>query len=162
MVVGLDPDRASIDAARAHGDGVDYVLGDLGAAPFPDASFDVVSAVTMLHHVDLAEGFEQLVRLLRPEGILLVVGLARSSTVRDLARDALDAVAVRRHALTRRVWETPAPKVWPPPLTCAQVRDLSLRALPGSRFRRIPYFRYGLTWRAPAVPAVPGMESPAP
>ena len=81
--------------------------------------------------------------------MLLVVGLARSRSPSDFARDVFDTIAVRRHTLTHDVWETPSPKVWPPPLTCAETRYVSLDVLPDARFRRLPYFRYGLAWRRP-------------
>jgi hypothetical protein len=81
--------------------------------------------------------------------VLLAVGLARSRSVGDFARDALDAVAARRHTFTKDVWETPAPKLRPPPLTYADTRAASLSILPAGQFRRIGYFRYGLTWACP-------------
>ena len=145
-VVGLDPDGPSIEEARAHDDDIDYIVGDLRNATLPGSSFDVVSAVGMLHHIDQGEGLAQLGRLLRPGGMLLVVGLARSHSLRDFARDGFDSVAVRRHTLAKSVWETPAPKVWPPALTFTETREVSVDALPDARFRRLPYFRYGLSW----------------
>lgn len=148
--VGIDPDRPSVELARAHDDDIDYRVEALATADLEAASFDVVSAVGMLHHGDHADGLGHLVRLVRPGGLLIVVGLARSRSPRDLARDALDAVALRRHTFRRRPWETPAPKVWPPPLSYAEARRRSGGVLPDARFRRVPYFRYGLTWTAPS------------
>lgn len=148
-VFGLDPDVRSIDEARSHGDDIEYFVAGLDSADLPEASFDVVSAVGMLHHVDQGVGLAQLRRFLRPAGVLIVVGLARSRSLRDFARDAFDAVAVRRHTLSKDVWETPSPKVWPPPLTYKETREVSLEALPGAEFKRLPYFRYGLTWVRP-------------
>ena len=150
-VVGLDPDPASIEAARSFDDDNEYLVGRLGEVELPVASYDVVSAVGMLHHVDQRTSLDQLARLVRPGGVLLVVGLARSRAPLDFVRDACDAVALRRHSWTRGVWETPSPKVWPPPLTYVETRAVSLDALPGARFERLPYFRYGLTWRSPLV-----------
>lgn len=145
-VIGLDPHPSSIDEARSHDDDIEYVVGDLETTDLPEASFDVVSAVAVLHHLDHRVGLGRLGRLVRPGGLLLVVGLARSRSVRDLVRDAADTVVIRRHTLSKGVWETPSPKVWPPPLTYGQARRESLDALPGSSFRRVPYFRYGLSW----------------
>jgi ubiquinone/menaquinone biosynthesis C-methylase UbiE len=145
-VVGLDADGASIEQARSHDDDIEYILGDLRAVDLPEASFDVVSAVSVLHHVDQGVALARLGRLVRPGGMLLVVGVARSRSLRDLTRDAVDALAVRRHSLSKGVWETPSPKVWPPPLTYAETREVSLDTLPGARFERLPYLRYGLTW----------------
>lgn len=150
-VVGIDPDRESIEEAQARDDDIEYHVGSLGEVDLADASFDIVSSVAMLHHVDHVTGLTQLAQLVRPGGMLLIVGLARSRSPRDFVRDGRDALAIRRHTLTEGVWETPAPKLWPPPLTYSETRAASLATLPDARFENLPYFRYGLTWRAPAT-----------
>lgn len=151
-VVGLDPDTDSIAAAAARDDDIDYVVGSLDSAGLAPASFDVVTAVGMLHHVDHRLGLRQLAALVRPRGLLLVVGFARPRSPGDFVRDAVDAVAIRRFTLTRGVWETPAPKIWPPPLSYGQACAASLEVLPDADVRRVPYFRYGLVWRRPPEP----------
>jgi hypothetical protein len=103
----------------------------------------------MLHHVDQREALLRLASLVAPGGALLVVGLARSRSLADFVRDAVDSMAIRPHAIRKGVWETPAPKVWPPPLTYAQSRSVSMEVLDGATFERIPFFRYGLTWHRP-------------
>jgi SAM-dependent methyltransferase len=148
-VIGLDPDAASIDEAVSRGDDIEYRLGALEGSNLPEASFDVVSAVAMLHHTDHKEGLNHLARLVRPGGLLLVVGLARSRSLSDFLRDTRDAVALRRHSLVKGVWHTPSPKIWTFPLTYAQARAASLEVLPDAGYGRVPYFRYGLTWHAP-------------
>lgn len=147
----MDRDEPSIVEARSYGDDIEYVLGDLETAGLVPGSFDVVTAVAMLHHIDHRVGLRQLADLVAPGGLLLVVGLARSRSLRELARDARDAVAVRRFTLTRGVWETPSPVIWPPPLSYAEARAASLEVLPDAAFARVPYFRYSLTWTRPPV-----------
>jgi trans-aconitate methyltransferase len=149
-VVGVDPDAPSIAEARTHDDDITYVVGGLDHPSLDVGSFDVVTAVAMLHHVDHRDGLRRLAALVAPGGTLLVVGLARSRRLADLARDGMDAIAMRRHTLTKGVWETPAPKVWPPPLSYSEAQRASLDVLPDATFRRVPYFRYALTWRTPA------------
>ncbi|MFN8022373.1 MAG: class I SAM-dependent methyltransferase [Acidimicrobiales bacterium] len=148
-VVGVDPDLASIDLARRFDDGITYLVGDALTVDLPAASFDVVTAVAVLHHLDHQACLERLASFVRPGGRLLVVGLARSRSIGDLARDAFDSIAVRRYTLTTDVWETPAPKVWPPAVTHAQVRAITRATLPGALVERLPYFRYGITWTRP-------------
>lgn len=146
-VVGIDRDIDSIDAARAFGDDIDYVAGDFMTTDL-DQGFDVVASVAMLHHVDHVAALTRMAARLRPGGILLVVGLAKSRSLADWGRDAWDAVAIRRHTFTKPVWHTSAPMVWPPPLSHGQVRTATRAVLPGAEVRRLPYFRYGVTWRA--------------
>ncbi|HEX4903808.1 MAG TPA: class I SAM-dependent methyltransferase [Acidimicrobiales bacterium] len=145
-VTAIDPDESSIAEARSFGDDIAYEIADLQSAHLAAGSFDVVSAVAVLHHMDHREGLTQLASLVAPGGLLLVVGLARSRTPSEYARDALDAVAIRPYTFTRRVWETPAPKIWPPPVSYAEARRLSEEVLPGVEYRRAPFFRYTLTW----------------
>jgi SAM-dependent methyltransferase len=148
-VIGLDRHEPSIEEARSYGDDIEYVLGDLETVDLPPSSFDVVTAVAMLHHVDQRTGLRRLADLVAPGGLLLVVSHARHHSIGDYARDVRDAIGVRRFTYTRNVWGTPSPVVWPPPLTYAQTRDVSLEVLPDAQYRRVPYFRYALTWRRP-------------
>jgi SAM-dependent methyltransferase len=146
-VVGIDPDGASIEEARSYGDDVRYVATDLDAADLEPASFDVVTAVASLHHMEHDVALRRLGSLVAPGGVLLVVGLARSSTPLDYGRDAIDMVAVRPHMLRRGgVWETPAPKTWPPPMTYTEARRRAAAVLPGVEHARVPHFRYTLRW----------------
>jgi len=96
-----------------------------------------------------AAALTHMAELLRPGGRLAVVGLARSSFPRDLPWDVAGAVATRLHKLTKRYWETTAPKLWPPPETYAESRRLAADSLPGSRFSRHVLWRYSITWTKP-------------
>lgn len=152
-VVGIDTDAFSILAARAVGeiDGIEYLQGDLLTWPFQPASFDFVTAVASLHHLDEEVALTRMAQLLRPGGTIGVVGLARTRSPRDLAFDIAGAVATRTHKRTKTYWETPAPKIWPPPHHYGELRRLSATVLPGRRFRRAAMWRYVLTWTKPAI-----------
>ena len=145
-VVGLDRDEASIAEARRLGGDITYVLGDLEHVDLPENGFDVVTAVAMLHHVDQHAALRHMARLVAPGGVLLVVGLAKSRTVSDYACDLRDAITVRRHSFRKEIWHTTAPMTWPPPLSWDGARQAALDVLPTATFRRVPYFRYCLTW----------------
>ena len=148
-VTAIDPDAAMIAEARSLGDDIAYTVADLDSAALQPGSFDVVSAVAVLHHMEHRAGLRRLASLVAPGGLLLVVGLAKSRALREYASDAVDAIAIRRYTFTRRVWETPAPKVWPPPVSYAEAQRLSEEALPGVEYRRVPFFRYTLAWVSP-------------
>ena len=81
--VGLDPTLALLDAARAKDpDGV-YVEGRAEALDFADASFDLVVSCLSLIDIEAAEqAIAEMVRVLKPGGILLVANLTSFSTAR--------------------------------------------------------------------------------
>jgi len=64
----LDASQAAVDAAGAV-QGAEGFLGDARALPFPDASFDAVTARHMLYHVpDPVRAIREARRVLRPGG----------------------------------------------------------------------------------------------
>jgi SAM-dependent methyltransferase len=156
-VMALDLDEPSLAAAGAADRrlGVDYVLGDFRTVGLEPASFDFICSVAALHHMDAAAGLERMADLLRPGGRLMIVGLARVGSPRDVAAALAGAVAhrilVRRHGYT----EVTAPTVWPPPVSYGGMQRIARRLLPGARFRRRLLCRYTLTWEKPggAYPA---------
>jgi SAM-dependent methyltransferase len=152
-VVGIDSDGFSVAAAAASdmSEGVEYLQGDFITWPFEPASFDMVTAVASLHHLVEDAALRRMAELLRPGGVLGVVGIAKSRSVRDLALDIPGVAATRVHRLSKSWWETPSPKVWPPPHSYGQLRRITEVALPGRQFRRGVMFRYLLTWRKPKV-----------
>lgn len=81
---GIDADPAMVAAARARADaaGIEVRITEsrLERLPFPDGSFDVVVAVTVLCFVpDAAGGLRELARVLRPGGRLVIGELGRWS-----------------------------------------------------------------------------------
>jgi len=83
---GLDIREESLAAARRAfeedpvGMPVDFVLGDAGAMPFVDASFDSVTASHSLHHLaDVRAVLREMARVLRPGGMLLLHEMFRDN-----------------------------------------------------------------------------------
>lgn len=152
-VVGIDVDEPSLTLARGvdGGDGIEYVHGDFLTHTFEPSSFDFVAVVAVLHHMDADAALARMGALLRPGGSLGIIGLARSRLPRDVPREIRAAVATRvlKRSGGRRHWETPAPKIWPPPRTYDAERALLERALPGVRFHREVLWRYIATWTKP-------------
>lgn len=157
-VTGIDKDRKSIEYARAHADGVEYLHGDFLAWPFAPGSFDLITAMAALHHMDAAATLSRMRRLLRPGGVLVVIGLARGGTPVDLALTVPAWIGVRWHRLVGSGAAEPAgysaPTCWPPPAGYRHMRRLAQRLLPGVRYRRHLYWRYSLVWAKPTEPGI--------
>jgi SAM-dependent methyltransferase len=75
-VVGIDPTEALLAQARKCDPGGDYQLARAEALPFPGASFDlVVSYLTLIDIADFRMALQEMVRVLRPDGTLLIANL---------------------------------------------------------------------------------------
>ncbi len=169
-VTGLDRDEQCIRVARGHPGavGIGYLVGDVARAPLRPESFDLVTSVAMVHHLDAELALRQMAGLLRPGGVLAVVGLARDRSPADFGRAVPASAGTQLHRLAdawlvRRTGRRPPaphqpPLVWPPPLSYRQMRRLAERLLPGARYRRHLYWRYSLVWTKPAV--TPGRARP--
>ncbi len=127
-VTGLDLDPAMIERARANATDANgarrppsFVVGDVAALPFPDASFDlVVSTLSMHHWADATAGLTEVARVLRSDGRALVWDL-RPGIV-PFHRGLPDPVE-RVHGAPLRVTSA-APWRWPGPLRFAERIEL--------------------------------------
>ena len=147
-VTGIDLDQPSISEARQYEtkDGIDFVLGDFLSYPFEPASFDLIASVAALHHMDMDVALTRMEQLLRPGGVLAVVGLARSDGPTDLVRDLSAVVAHRVLKARKGYWEHSAPIVWPPPESYGSVQQIAGKVLPNVNYRRHLLWRYSLIW----------------
>jgi SAM-dependent methyltransferase len=152
-ITGIDLDARSLELARRHPDrnGVEYVRGDFLTHPFEPESFDMVVSVAALHHMDAEAALDRMRALLGPGGVLALVGLARDRFPRDLPLALAGMVTHRWHRWRKGYWQHPAPVVWPPPQTYAEVRGTAARLLPEVRFRRHLLWRYSLLWTRPGA-----------
>jgi SAM-dependent methyltransferase len=169
-VTGVDRDERSIEVARSNGGAgdIEYLCGDFLELPLAPGRFDLVTAVASLHHMDTATALSRMRDLLRPGGVLVVIGLARDGLSRDLA---VEVPAIVYHRIARRRYRRGlgepssagavssdrasadaayrAPVVWPPAETYQQIRRLAGSLLPGMRYRRHLLWRYSICWAKP-------------
>lgn len=164
QVDAIDRSGVMIAAARRAVPGnVRCVLGDVLTEPLPEGGYDAIVSVTALHHLPLEEILPKLGRALRPGGVLVAIALPRSDLPRELPIEVVAAIGQRVLAgafwILRRfgsgTWferensHGEMPVVLDPPLTTRQVRAQARVLLPGSRVRRLLYWRYLLVWHKP-------------
>lgn len=73
---GIDVSSESLAQARANNDGVNYREYDGHTFPFEDDSFDLVTAVCVMHHVvpgEWAQFIAEMRRVTRPGGLVCVI-----------------------------------------------------------------------------------------
>ena len=153
-VTGIDLHDDSIIQAREHGDDIEYVLGDVLTHPFASESFDLITTVATLHHMDSRAGIERMRELLRPGGTLAIVGCASNSSSLELPAELASVAAHRFYSRGREIWEHPSPTVWPPDDSYRDIRQLTRELLPGRRYRRRLLWRYTVLWTKPPSPSV--------
>ncbi|GAA3132835.1 2-polyprenyl-3-methyl-5-hydroxy-6-metoxy-1,4-benzoquinol methylase [Kribbella aluminosa] len=146
-VTGIDLDTPSLELARGYGDDIEYLHGDF--LEYPLEQYDVIASVATLHHVDARTGLLRMCDLLRPGGVMVVVGVARAVLPRDLPYELAGVAANWAHRAVKSYWQHPSPVVWPPPVTFAEMRALTGELLPGATYRRHLLFRYSITWKKP-------------
>ena len=85
-VVGIDPSSNMIDLAQGKaakaGVGIDFQVGVIEKMDFPDDYFDLVLSSLMMHHLpdELKQaGLQEVLRLLKPNGTLLIIELDPSA-----------------------------------------------------------------------------------
>jgi ubiquinone/menaquinone biosynthesis C-methylase UbiE len=139
---GLDVDAAMIDrarrkadhAGRARGAGPRFVVADVAAMPFPDASFDVVVSSYAVHHwPDRHAGLAEVMRVLKPGGRAIVWDVAPPHPTAGGAGSAqVHGHDPNQTAARHGSGEAPVPSL------LATLRMLLL-------FRRLPAERYDFT-----------------
>lgn len=151
-VVGIDSHLPSIDRAAADplaGERTTFVCGDVFTHLFEPGSFDLVASSAMLHHVDARAGLRRMRELVRPRGVVAVVGFARPARPIDHVLAVAGAAFRRFHVARGTYWEHNAPISRPPPLTTNEMATLGANELPGSVFRPLMSNRFSLIWQAP-------------
>lgn len=141
-VTALDADGPALGAAPPT-EGVSYLHGDVMELPL--GTYDFVTAVAVLHHLDLGAGLARLQSLVAPGGRLAVLGIRRR-TLLELPWDVVAVAVSQTYARTRAYVPMTAPAL-DPTTTFADIRRA---APPAARMRRLLLFRYLLTWDRPA------------
>lgn len=138
LVVGVDTDSAVLPRS-SHGER--FAVASAESLPFPDETFDAVTMTMVLHHLHVDRALGEAVRVLAPGGVLLILGYGRYGGLRDAAHELRDVLTHRLLSRKMNVWDPPTVRT-DPPETWAGVRAATNRLLPGSRYRRLPLWRY--------------------
>ncbi len=154
-ITGIDRDADALARARtaaqeccAAPDSIQFIGGDILEHPLPEATFDFIAAAAVLHHLPLQPALGRFSALLKPGGVLAILGLYRAEGLYD----HLWSAATLPVSWSLRAWhghtDVAAP-VREPEQTLAEIRASCAMLLPGSCLRRCLLFRYFLTWRKP-------------
>jgi SAM-dependent methyltransferase len=142
-------DCAAIDRPAA-APNVAFLAADFMRRPLPKGSFDLIAAVAVLHHLPLRPALARFAELLRPGGVLAVIGLYRLATPIDLAIGccALPISWTIRRCVGEAQLGAP---IQDPKETLRDIRAAAQELLPGAVVRRRFFFRYSLLWKKPQI-----------
>lgn len=117
---------------------------------WPDEeSYDFVSMIAVLHHLPFAEALTHAAKMLRPGGVLAVLGLSRPRTFfHRITRSAIAYPVSVYYRCTRRTAIVGAP-IRDPSMTYGEIRKHATELLPGAIVRRHLLWRYSLVWTKP-------------
>jgi SAM-dependent methyltransferase len=161
-VDAVDRDPGMVARARAQAPAnLTVIEADALTVQLPAGGYDAVLSLSALHHLPLAPALERMAGWLRPGGSLAVVALPRIDLPREVP---VELVAMAGHRLLGTTFaagrglvgrslfarDDDAMPVRDPELTTRQVRAAAAAVLPGVRVRRLVFWRYLLTWVAPA------------
>jgi ubiquinone/menaquinone biosynthesis C-methylase UbiE len=143
-------DRADDVVARARAvrpaaANIRFAVADFMTMAVDDGGYDFVAALASLHHLPLAAALERMQRLLRPGGVLGVIGLYREHGLFDLVHGAV-ALPVSRWQRLRQGAQRDRVPLRDPTLTLREIRLEAARVLPGADVRRRLLWRYTLLW----------------
>jgi 2-polyprenyl-3-methyl-5-hydroxy-6-metoxy-1,4-benzoquinol methylase len=148
-VTGIDRDQSAISQALLRTKSLTNATvleADFMESEFAPDSYDMVTFMAVLHHLDLDAALRRGSELLRPGGRLIVVGLSANKSLGDYLRSAALLPAVR--LMSRMHHETRSVQVvaLPPKESFAEIKRTAREVLPGVRLRRAMYYRYILSW----------------
>jgi SAM-dependent methyltransferase len=154
-VDAVDAAEVMTEKARARTQQVKWLHGDIldETLPLDPSGYGLVTAISSLHHMPLRPALSRLAELVRPGGVLAVIGLYRQVTVADRAIDvvALPANGAKGVLLATRGMAGKPHDVGMPvrePIdTLAQLRAAAEHIVPGALLRRRLFWRYSLLWR---------------
>lgn len=149
-VIGVDISTEMIVQAQSNvgSSNVRFIQGDVLEVALPDGEFGFIAAIAVLHHFQLERGLRGLRDLLRPGGVLAVVGLARRQSVVDYVVSFASLPIAWLGRARRGYWTSAAPVV-DPQMSYAEIEKVARAMLPAVEMRRRLFFRYTMVWRKP-------------
>ncbi|QYR17078.1 methyltransferase domain-containing protein [Corynebacterium glutamicum] len=133
----------------AHVDVVDPLINTTFEEFQPTQSYDAITFIASLHHMNAEEALNKAVRILNPGGKLLIVGLAKNKTASDWIISGLQALLSRPISLINREQQIYPFPTKEPSESLHEIRQLTKQLLPHRRIRRGIHFRYLLKWTKP-------------
>ena len=148
-LLGIDSEQSCIDKAHSRYETENTIFMCLGFEYFDtDQKFDAVTFVASLHHMNMKAAIEKAIGLLEDDGVLLIVGLAKPSTVIDYVIEGLriipsSVISRINHIQSSESKNIPVSYNFP---DMNEVRKTADILLPGYTLKYGLFYRYLLKW----------------
>jgi 2-polyprenyl-3-methyl-5-hydroxy-6-metoxy-1,4-benzoquinol methylase len=160
-VDALDADGSVIQRAREMSCGSDRIR--FIHAHFmtwtAEEPYDFIAMIAVLHHLPFGDALEKAATLVRPGGMLAVLGLHRARSILHMGARGLVAHPVSAfYRLTRPTSCVGAP-LHEPTMTLPEIRRHAAPLLHGATIRRHLLWRYSLMWVKPQLTRADASET---
>ena len=150
MLVGIDAEEKCINRALSESDShnIQFICGRFELHNF-EKKFDAVIFVASLHHMDMTVALNKAKSILKPDGMILIVGIAKPSNFFDWMVEALRVIPCKiaskiKHERTTEENNVPVSYHFP---KMNEVRATANILLPLARLKYGLFFRYLLLWK---------------
>ena len=150
-VLGIDISDSSIQKANKKNtyDNVDFVQTTFENFLADNKNFDAVVFVASIHHMDMADAVDKAKKLLKKNGVLIIVGLAKPSSLFDWIVELVriipsKIVSTIKKNTTSEELDIDVSYDFP---TMNEVRQICKEKLCGYTLKYGLHYRYLLTWK---------------
>lgn len=151
-ITGIDVDeeciKRALDGDRQDAANTQFICGRFETYEF-QKQFDAVIFVASIHHMDMTAALEQARSILRPGGVILIVGLAKPSNFLDWAVEALRVIPCAIVSKVRQMQSSEEKHI---PVSyhfpkMSEIRAVARTLLPSAKIRYGLFYRYLLWWK---------------
>ncbi len=148
-VVGIEPDFHAFSASRERLSGVGNAeILNLTLDEFEGSDrFDLITFVASIHHTDMEESLIKAKSLLKKNGKIVVIGLAKPAGIGDYLLEAARVIPAKIGSILHGEENGIGVPTKAPKITYREVQKLARKILPSSKLRRGLYYRYILIYK---------------
>lgn len=147
-LVGIDKDKTCVYLSELRlKDQAELIHTDFESYR-PLVRFDAVIFVASLHHMDMRQALKKARAILNEQGKIIIVGLAKPSSLTDYLIEGLRVIPVKVISLIRHMKsdeDSGIPVSYEMP-RMNEVRQVIQELLPGAEIRNGLYYRYLVSW----------------
>jgi len=150
-IAGIDPDRDCIQKALSERTGDNLSFSCCSFEDYkPDGKFDAIVFVASIHHMDMTGALKKAKALLSPSGKILIVGIAKPTTIMDRALEVSrvipsKVISALHHMQTSEELGIPTSYDFP---ETGEIRRILKKELPGAGMHNGLHYRYLAEWSA--------------